>query len=73
LKISYKCNLLDKKYILAAIDDEKRSSFNSIKLTEESVETSEGEIKNSQYLRLPQNMPVTEGKILRMLFEEQLT
>ncbi len=62
-----------KKKILTAIDKEKKSSLDSIKLTEESVETKEDELKTSQYLKLPQNMPDIERKILRMLFEEQLT
>lgn len=62
-----------KKKILAAIDNEKKSSLDSIKLTEESVETKEDELKTSQYLKLPQNIPDTERKILRMLYEEQLT
>ncbi len=62
-----------KKKMLAAIDKEKKSSLDSIKLTEESVETKEGELITSQYLKLPQNMPDLERKILRMLFEEQLT
>ena len=62
-----------KKYILAAIEKEKKVSLDSIKLTEESVETKEGELKTSQYLKLPQNMPVIERKILRMQFEDQLT
>jgi RNA polymerase sigma factor (sigma-70 family) len=62
-----------KKKILAAIDKEKKGSLDSIKLTEESIETKEDELKTSQYLKLPQNMPDIERKILRMLFEEQLT
>ena len=62
-----------KKKMLAAIEKEKKVSLDSIKLTEESVETKEDELKTSQYLQLPQNMPSTERKILRMLFEEQLT
>jgi RNA polymerase sigma factor (sigma-70 family) len=62
-----------KKKILAAIDKEKKVSLDSIKLTEESVEIKEDELKTSQYLKLPQNMPDIERKILRMLFEEQLT
>jgi len=62
-----------KKNILAAIDKEKKSSLDSIKLTEESAETKEDELKTSQYLKLPQNMPDIERKILRMQFEEQLT
>ena len=62
-----------KKNILAAIDKERKVSLDSIKLTEESIETKEDELKTSQYLKLPQNMPSTERKILRMLFEKQLT
>ena len=62
-----------KKKILSAIDKEKKGSLDSIKLTEESVETKEDELKTSQYLELPQNMPDIERKILRMLYEEQLT
>lgn len=62
-----------KKRILAAIDKEKRSSLDSIKLIDESVETKEDELKTSQYLKLSQNMPDIERQILRMLFEEQLT
>ena len=62
-----------KKKILAAIDKEKKGSLDSIKFTEGSVETKEDELKTSQYLKLPQNMPDSERKILRMLFEEQLT
>ena len=62
-----------KKKILAAIDKEKKVSLDSIKLTEESVETKEDELKTSQYLKLPQNIPDIERKILRMLYEEQLT
>ncbi len=62
-----------KKKILAAIDREKKSSLDSIKLTEESIETKEDKIKTSQNLKLPKNMPDLERKILRMLYEEQLT
>ena len=62
-----------KKKMLAAIDKEKKSSLDSIKLTEESVEAKEDELITSPYLKLPQNMPDIEKKILRMLFEEQLT
>ncbi len=62
-----------KKKILEAIDKEKKGSLDSIKLIDESVETKEDELKISQYLKLPQNMPDIERQILRMLFEEQLT
>ncbi len=62
-----------KKKILESIEKEKKSSLDSIKLTEESVETKEDELKTSQHLKLPQNMPDIERKILLMLYEEQLT
>ena len=62
-----------KKKILAAIDKERKGSLDSIKLTEESVEAKEDKLKTSQYLKLPQNMPDIERKILRMQFEEQCT
>ncbi|HCX73729.1 MAG TPA: hypothetical protein DHM37_08425 [Candidatus Cloacimonas sp.] len=68
-----------KKYILAAIEKEKKGSLNSIKLVDETVKDEkqqakfDSDIKVSKFLKLTDDIPVDEQKVLRMLYEEQYT
>ncbi|MDY6914845.1 MAG: sigma-70 family RNA polymerase sigma factor [Candidatus Cloacimonadota bacterium] len=68
-----------KKYILAALEKEKKGSLNSIKLADETIgdekvkEKFEADIKTSKYLKLSDDLPLEEQKILRMLYEDQYT
>ena len=72
-KFSTYANYWIKKKILVAINKEKKGSLDSIKLKKETNVHKEEELETSQYLKLPQNIPDTERKILRMVYEEQLT
>lgn len=68
-----------KKYILAAVEKEKKGSLNSIKLVDETVKDEkakakfESDIKISKFLKLTDDIPIEEQKVLRMLYEEQYT
>ncbi len=63
-----------KKYILAAVDKEKKYSLNSTNLNEEI--TKDKKIKTNKLatnIDFPSDMPENEKKVLIMLFQEEFT
>jgi len=68
-----------RKHILAAVKKEKKGPLNSIKLVDETVKDEkakakfESDIKISKFLKLTDDIPIEEQKVLRMLYEEQYT
>jgi len=61
-----------KKRILAAVEKEKSTSMNSIKLTEETTQAAPVET-NSETIDLPDSIPELEQNILKLHFEKQFT
>lgn len=63
-----------KKYILTAVDKEKKHSLNSTNLNEEITKDKKvTTIKSVTNFKLPSNMPENEKKVLTMLFQEEFT
>ncbi|MCK4956463.1 MAG: sigma-70 family RNA polymerase sigma factor [Candidatus Cloacimonetes bacterium] len=64
-----------KKYILAAVDIERKESLKYAKLAKEKAkaQAKTAATKTSQYLNLPKDMPKEERLVLRALYEEQKT
>ncbi|MCK5052139.1 MAG: sigma-70 family RNA polymerase sigma factor [Candidatus Cloacimonetes bacterium] len=63
-----------KKYILTAVDKEKKHSLNSTKLNEEITKDKKTEtIKQATNIDLPSDMPENEKTVLTMLFQEEFT
>ncbi|MEA2095638.1 MAG: sigma-70 family RNA polymerase sigma factor [Candidatus Cloacimonadota bacterium] len=63
-----------KKYILAAVDKEKKYSLNSTNLNEEITEDKKTvNIKQTKYFDLPSDMPENEKTVLTMLFQDEFT
>lgn len=64
-----------KKYILAAIDKEKKYSLNSTSLNEEITQDKEPspELPNINKLTFPDGMPEAEKLVIKLLYEDQLT
>jgi len=61
-----------KKRILAAMEKEKSTSMNSIKLTEETTQAVPVEAK-SETITLPNSIPELEKKLLKLHFEKEFT
>ncbi|MFO7897186.1 MAG: sigma-70 family RNA polymerase sigma factor [Candidatus Cloacimonadales bacterium] len=64
-----------KKQILAAVDKEHKSGFETENLIEETAAAPAAapSTRTSQYLNLPHNMPRLERRVLRLLYEEERT
>jgi len=63
-----------KKYILAAVDKEKKNSLNSTNLNEEITKDKKAAtIKSITNFNLPSDMPENEKKVLTMLLQEEFT
>ena len=63
-----------KKYILAAVDKEKKHSLNSTNLNEEITKDKKAAaIKAVTNFDLPSDMPENEKTVLTMLFQDELT
>ncbi len=63
-----------KKYILAAVDKEKKHSLNSTNLNEDMTkEKNINTLKPTTNFELPSDMPKNEKTVLTMLFQEELT
>ena len=64
-----------KKYILAAIDREKKGSLDSGEYKEDLIKIDKPvpQVRTSQYLNLPKDMPKQERLVLRALYEEEKT
>ena len=63
-----------KKYILAAVDKEKKHSSNSTNLNEEITRDEKASvIKPATKIVLPSNMPENEKTVLIMLFQDEFT
>ncbi len=64
-----------KKYILAAVDKEKKSTFNTYALNEEITKDKEPspEQPNINKLTFPDGMPEAEKLVIKLLYEDQLT
>ena len=62
------------KYILAAVDNEKKHSLNSTNLNEEiTKDTKAVSFKQTKNFNLPSDMPENEKTVLTMLFQEEFT
>ncbi len=63
-----------KKYILAAVDKEKKYSLNSTNLNEEITKDKKVvTIKSDTNFDLPSDMPEDEKKVLTLLFQDEFT
>ncbi len=63
-----------KKYILTAVDKERKHSLNSTNLNEEITKDKKtSTIKPSANIEFPSDMPENEKVVLTMLYEEELT
>ena len=63
-----------KKYILAAVDKEKKHSLNSTNLNEEITKDKKAiSIKQTENFDLSSDMPENEKTVLTMLFQDELT
>ncbi len=63
-----------KKYILAAVDKEKKHSLNSMNLNEEITKDEKAAaIKPITNFNLPSDMPENEKTVLTMLFQDEFT
>ena len=63
-----------KKYILAAVDKEKKHSLNSTNLNEEITKDKKAiTIKSDTNIVLPSDMPENEKNVLTMLYEDEFT